>query len=84
MGSNTMATIVNPVHVQKFLKGAKYPCSKEDLMKTAEAEGAGKDVVETIRSIPMERFNSPNDVSEGIGKIKRDSDIGEGEAADIA
>lgn len=79
-----MATIVNPVHVQKFLKGADYPCSKEELMKTAESEGADIDVMETLKSIPMERFNSANDVSEGIGMIQRDSDIGEDEAADIA
>ena len=77
-----MATIVNPVQVQKFLKGVDYPCSKAELMKAAEEGGADQNVLETLKQIPMERFNSSNDVAQGIAQIEKkskDEDMDEGE-----
>lgn len=60
---------VNPVQVQKFLKDVDYPCSKGDLLRAAEDQGADERVMDTLRRIPMDSFNSPNDVAEGIGRI---------------
>jgi hypothetical protein len=59
---------VNPVQLQKYLGGVDYPASKEDLMRRAQEQGADNEVMHTLRSLPMQRFNSPNDVSEAIGK----------------
>lgn len=60
---------VNPIQVQKFLKGVDYPCSKDELVHKAEEEGADQNVVQTLQHMPMEKFNSPNDVTQAIGKI---------------
>ena len=30
---------VNPIQIQKFLKGVDYPASKSDLLRNAEREG---------------------------------------------
>ena len=38
-----MAT-VNPIQVQKYLKGVNYPVSKQDIVQTAKNEGAEKDI----------------------------------------
>ncbi len=69
-GNKTQTVRVNPIQVQKFLKGVDYPCSKQDLITTARREGADQNVLQTLQAMPMERFNSPNDVAEAIGKIE--------------
>jgi hypothetical protein len=61
---------VNPVQVQKYLGGLDYPVEKQDLLRRAEEQGADEDVRSTLERLPMDHFNSPNDVSEAIGKIE--------------
>jgi hypothetical protein len=61
---------VNPVQVQSFLKGVDYPAKKQELIQTARREGADQQVIATLERLPMEVFNSPNDVSEGIGRLR--------------
>ncbi len=61
---------VNPIQVQKYLKGVDYPCSKQELVNTAKREGADDNVIQTLERMPMDRFNSPNDVAQAIGKIE--------------
>ena len=64
-----MAT-VNPVQVQKFLGGLDYPVKKDQLLKRAQEQGADDNVRDTLQRLPEQSFNSPNDVSEAIGKLK--------------
>lgn len=61
---------VNPIQVQKFLGGIDYPCSKQDIINRAKERGADDQVLDTLSSLRMERFNSPNDVSEAIGDLE--------------
>jgi hypothetical protein len=60
---------VNPVQLQKYLGGLDYPVSREDLVRRAQEQGADTEVLQTLRSLPTDEFNSPNDVSEAVGKI---------------
>ena len=60
---------VNPVQVQKFLGGIDYPIGKQELVEHAKSKGADDDVMSTLEQLPFEEFNSPNDVSEAIGKL---------------
>jgi hypothetical protein len=64
-----MAT-VNPVQVQKYLKGVDYPASKQEIVQTAKQQGADANVQATLARLPDKEFNSPNDISEAIGKIE--------------
>jgi hypothetical protein len=59
---------VNPIQLQKFLGGVDYPADKGTLVERARSNGADDEVLRTLRELPMERFNSPNDVSEAIGR----------------
>jgi hypothetical protein len=59
---------VNPIQLQKFLRGVDYPADKETLVRTARANGADDLVVQTLKTLPRDRFNSPNDVSEALGE----------------
>ncbi|HEV7961218.1 MAG TPA: DUF2795 domain-containing protein [Actinoplanes sp.] len=58
----------NPIQLQKYLGGVDYPTDKKTLIERAKEKGADDDVIRTLQSLPLDRFNSPNDVSEALGK----------------
>jgi hypothetical protein len=68
-GEETMAA-VNPIQVQKFLGGIDYPTDKETLINHARESGADDNVLDSLQRMPGTKFNSPNDVSEALGKIE--------------
>ena len=57
---------VNPIQLQKFLGGIDYPTDKQTLIETARKNGADDNVLETLKNLSADRFNSPNDVSEAF------------------
>ena len=61
---------MNPIELQRYLRGVDYPASKDDLVRRAEANGADERVRRALGALPAERFDSPNDVSEAIGKAR--------------
>lgn len=65
---------LSPAQIQQYLGGVDYPCSKEDLIDHAREEGAEDDVIDMIEGLPMDRFNSPNDVSEAISGMDEEED----------
>lgn len=60
---------INPIQIQKFLKGVDYPASKADLVETAETESADENARQALEQLPEQEFQSPADVSEALGKI---------------
>ncbi len=61
---------MNPIQLQKHLSGVDYPASKQDLVQHAKQRGADQEAIQTLESLPRDRFNSPNDVSEAIGDLR--------------
>jgi hypothetical protein len=61
---------VNPIQLQKYLGGLDYPTDKQTLVNKAREKGADDNVIQTLQHLPMDRFNSPNDVSEAFGKMR--------------
>lgn len=70
MAKAKSATVQNPIQLQKFLGGVDYPAKKDELIKHARDHGADKKVLDTLKSLPMNNFNSPNDISEAFGKMR--------------
>jgi hypothetical protein len=68
--SGSRRTKANPVEVQAFLDGVSYPTRKGDLVREAERSGARREVRSTLERLPEERFSSPTEVSEAIGKLR--------------
>jgi hypothetical protein len=66
---NTEREHVSPASVQSALKGADYPASKDDLVQLAERNGAPKPIMDKIRELPGQRFQSPADVMRAFGRI---------------
>jgi hypothetical protein len=60
---------VNPIQLQKFLKGVDYPVSKQDLLKHIEQQGADEDVRATLEQLPDQQFQTPADVSKAVGAL---------------
>ncbi|MBP0456991.1 DUF2795 domain-containing protein [Streptomyces montanisoli] len=57
---------ISPVDLQKALKGAEYPTSKEDLVALAKKNGAGGSVVDELDPVSADRFDGPNDVQKAV------------------
>ena len=60
---------INPIQVEKFLKGVDYPASKDDLVKQAEQNGADQEIRSTLQQLKESSFGSPAAVSKAIGEL---------------
>jgi predicted outer membrane protein len=60
---------VNPIQLQKFLKGVDYPADKNELMERAKSMGADENVMATLENLQDESFQTPADVSEAVGRL---------------
>ena len=60
---------VNPIQVQKFLKGMDYPANKQEVLNHAKEHGADENVCSTLERLPDEAFETPADVSQALGSI---------------
>ena len=58
---------VNPIEVQKHLGGVDYPASKDEVIATAESNGAPQEIVDALQSADAEQFDGPDDVMGALG-----------------
>ncbi|MEE1931097.1 DUF2795 domain-containing protein [Streptomyces sp. TRM 70351] len=56
----------NPIELQKALKGAEYPSSKDDLVKRAKDNGAGKGLVDQLAGLKENSFDGPDKVQKAV------------------
>jgi predicted outer membrane protein len=63
---------VNPIQVQKFLKGVDYPASKAALIEKARSMGADENVCASLEQLPDEDFQTPAEVSQAFGELPDD------------
>ena len=61
---------INPIQLQKFLGGIDYPAEKKTLLDTARKQGADENAMLVLEQLPEQKYNSPNDVSEAVGKLE--------------
>jgi len=57
---------VNPIDVQKNLKGLSYPASRDELVITAEENGAEDELIDELRDLDEDTFESPTDVMKAL------------------
>jgi hypothetical protein len=58
---------VNPIEVQKHLRGVDYPASKDELIATAESNDAPQEIIEALQAMEGSEFEGPDDVMEALG-----------------
>lgn len=59
---------VNPIQIQKFLKGVDYPATKAALIENAKKMGADENVCASLEELPEQEFEAPVDVSQALAK----------------
>ena len=59
---------VNPIEVQKHLKGMDYPATRDEVVAKAEENGASDEVLEQLRGMGSDNFTGPDDVMEALGR----------------
>lgn len=63
-------TKVNPIQLQKHLKGVDYPASKEQLIQHAQKQGADDNAISALQQIPDQEYETPTDVSAAVGDVE--------------
>ncbi|MFE9773298.1 DUF2795 domain-containing protein [Streptomyces sp. NPDC005931] len=57
---------ISPIDLQKALKGAEYPSSRDDLVSLARNNGADDTLVDKLSNTGTDRFDGPNDVQKAV------------------
>ena len=57
---------VNPIELQKHLKGVDYPASRDELVSTAQANGAPDEIVDALRNASKDSFDGPSAVQQAV------------------
>lgn len=58
---------LNPIELQKTLAGVDYPCGQGELVRAAQSNGAGDDVLASLRELPEDAtFAGPDAVSTAV------------------
>jgi hypothetical protein len=65
-----MAKKVNPIQLQKYLKGVNYPADKKNLVAHAKGRGADEDVMYTLEHLPDKKYDGPTGIAKEVGKME--------------
>ena len=56
------------IEVQKYLSGADYPATKDQLIEHARSKGAPQEIIEQLSGMPDGEYDGPNKVSSAVAK----------------
>lgn len=59
---------MNPIEVQRRLRGINYPATLDDVLAVAEENGADDDLLDDLRSLDREEFDGPDDVMRALDR----------------
>ncbi len=62
-------TKVNPIQLQKYLKGISYPARQSDIVEAARRNKADQNILETLDQLPDREYKNPAEISKEIGKM---------------
>jgi len=60
---------MNPIEIQKYLRGIEYPISRDKIISQAEASGAPEDILGWIKKLPPRDYRSPIDVTKELSLV---------------
>lgn len=61
---------VNPVQLQKHLKGMDYPASKQAIVDYAKQQGADDKAIAVLKQLPEEKYETPTDVNKAVEEVQ--------------
>ncbi|CAM5390308.1 hypothetical protein SALBM135S_08053 [Streptomyces alboniger] len=57
---------ISPIDLQKALKGAEYPSSRDDLVSLAQSNGADESLVSKLSDASKGQFDGPDEVQKAV------------------
>ncbi len=60
--------MVSPIDIQKALGGMDYPAKKDDVVKHATSQGGSDEVLEALKGIDDQEYDTPAAVSKAVFK----------------
>jgi hypothetical protein len=57
---------LNPIELQKYLKGVDYPADRGELVRSAESNGAPPEIVDALRKADKDTFDGPTAVEQAL------------------
>ena len=58
--------MVSPIDIQKALSGIDYPATKDDVVKHAESQGGSSEVLDALKGIDDQEYDTPAAVSKAV------------------
>lgn len=62
---------INPIQLQKHLKGMNYPASKDDLLNHVKQGNADENVRSVIERIADKTYENPAEVSSAVSQAQK-------------
>jgi len=62
--------------IERSLKGINFPADKQDLVQQAKKNKASSEVIQAVRDLPENQFNSPTDVAKAWGEERKGTQSG--------
>ncbi len=60
----------NPLKAQRFLSGARFPATKEELIEFADKRGASENVRAILEGLPDEVFDNATEVQQALAALE--------------
>jgi Protein of unknown function (DUF2795) len=60
---------INPIQLQKHLKGIRYPAQKAALIHCAKEHGANETILAVLEKLESQTYETPAAVSQAISQI---------------
>ncbi|GGR86379.1 MULTISPECIES: DUF2795 domain-containing protein [Micromonospora] len=60
---------VTGVQLQEFLAGLDYPVSRADLVRWGQENGASTEMLQMLKALPAEEFNTPAELGEALNTL---------------
>lgn len=57
---------INPIDVEKTLKGLDFPTDKETIVQHARDNGGGDDEIRALEGLPEREYSDPVDIAEAL------------------
>lgn len=64
-----MSDAPNPIEIQQHLSGIDYPVTRDELVSSAQSQGADDSVLDALRALPEGEYDSPTAVSSAVSDL---------------
>ncbi len=58
---------INPIELQKALKGLDYPATKEQILELAGQNNVDEDIHSALEGIPDQDYADPTEINAAVG-----------------